>query len=216
MRHDGGVSLRSPRTRPRRPSIVVCTALVVPLWLAACATSGPEPDEVLTPDGGNGAGCAALVGRYVDSARSQSADGRWVEPVRPRGLAQVLELDPDTGASVPLEERAVEILHVVGDRYSLSLGKTTVPDAVSLWDTPARCVGSELQLQTASRYDSTDGVHVTRQKMQVTLYGDGEDGLILRRTVSERALGLLDLRRGGDGGVERYRFPRLEGRPPAR
>ncbi len=84
---------------------------------------------------------------------------------------------------------------------------------MSLWDTPATCTGSQLQLQTASRYESADGVHVTRQKMKVTIYGDADGTLIVRRNSSERAIGLLDLRRGGSGNVERYRFAKFEGRP---
>lgn len=191
--------------------IVALTALTLPLALGACASSPAEP-EPGPARAGDGAGCAALVGRYVDSGRPEAPEGEVSASLRSETLAEVLELDPSTGASVPVTERAVEVLHVAGDRYSLSIGKTTQPDAVSLWDTPATCVGAELQLHPASRYESADGVHVTRQKMKVAIYGDADGALIVRRTLSERAIGLLDLRRGG-GAVERYRFIRLEGRP---
>jgi hypothetical protein len=217
MRHDSGVRPRFHPTPARKPHLRGLAALALPLLISACASAPADPDAALTDDvgvSGDGAGCRALIGRYVDAAQTQSAEGRWIDATRPEGLTQILGLDPDTGASVPLDERAVEILHVAGDRYSLSLGKMTVPDAVSLWDTPARCVGSALQLQTASRYESSDGVHVTRQKMRVTLVGE-EDALVLRRALSERAIGLLDLRPGA-GNVERYRFPRFEGRPANR
>ena len=212
MRHDSVVDPGSPPPPAPNPLLRRAVALALPLLLCACASTPADPDDAAIT--GNGIGCAALVGRYVDAAQTESAEGRWTDATRPEGLAEILGLDPDTGASVPLDERAVEILHVAGDRYSLSLGKMTAPDAVSLWDTPARCVGSGLQLQTASRYESTDGVHVTRQKMRVVLVGEG-DALVLRRALSERAIGLLDLRPGG-GNVERYRFPRFEGRPAKR
>jgi len=212
MRHDSGtVTLRNPNRRLRRAPAcrVLAAGTALTLLVTACA-SAPAPDLA---DTGDGAGCKALVGRYVDAARGQPPEGRPPETARAESLVDILGLDPSTGASVPRDERAVEVLHVVGDRYSLSLGKTTLPDAVSLWDTPARCIGTELQLQSASRYESTDGVHVTRQKMKVALYGDADSTLILRRTLSQRAIGLLDVRPGGGGDVELYRFARFEGRP---
>jgi hypothetical protein len=211
MRHDS-------HTVTFRPlAAAVLTALGLPLALGACASAplDPEVDPAANAagPGSDGAGCRVLVGRYVDAGRPDTPEGRGPAPVRTETLAEVLGLDPSTGASVPVDERAVEVLHVAGDRYSLSIGKTTQPDAVSLWDTPATCAGSELQLQTASRYESADGVHVTRQKMKVTIYADADGTLVVRRALSERAIGLIDLRRGGNGNVDRFRFARLEGRP---
>ena len=209
MRHDSGIVTSRPL------AAAVLTALGLPLALGACASAplDPEADGVAIAPGSDGAGCRVLVGRYVDAGRPDTPDGRGPAPVRTQTLTEVLGLDPSTGASVPVDERAVEVLHVAGDRYSLSIAKTTQPDAVSLWDTPAACSGSELQLQTASRYESADGVHVTRQKMKVTIYADADGTLVVRRALSERAIGLIDLRPGGNGNVERYRFARLEGRP---
>jgi hypothetical protein len=164
----------------------------------------------------DGSGCRSLVGRYVDAAREEGAGARTGDTVRTRTLGQVLDLDPSTGASVPDAERAVEVLQVAADRYSLSLSKTTLPDAVVVWDAAAQCVGDTLRLQSASRYQSSDGVHVTRQKLSVALYGDADSSLILRRDLRQRALGLIDLRSGGGQDIETWRFHRLEGRPGAR
>lgn len=192
-----------------------CTALLAPLAFAAagCVSSAPPASDGPVTTTNDGSGCRTLVGRYVDAGRPEGVAAGPVAAPRPRPLGQVLELDAATGASVPDAERAVEVLHVAGDRYSLSLAKTTQPDAIVLWDTPATCEGDVLRLPTVSRYDSADGVHVTRLRMSISLYADADSSLILRRDERARAVALIDIRRGGGKDVETFRFPRLEDRP---
>jgi hypothetical protein len=175
----------------------------------------PRAGPSVTPQN-DGSGCRSLVGRYVDAGRPEGAAPGAGIPGRHRTLSQVLDLDPSTGASVPEEERAVEVLHVAADRYSLSIAKTTQPDAIVLWDTPASCDGDVLRLPTISRYESADGVHATRLKMSISLYADADSSLIVRRDERARAVALIDIRRGGSKDSETYRFPRLDGRPAAR
>ena len=203
MREDEGIVPRPSRCA------VICGLI---LALAGCASSPPDEDAPVTT-ASDGSGCRALVGRYADAGRPEGAAAREGDAPPRRTLSQVLELDPSTGASVPQDERAVEILHVAGARYSLSLAKTTQPDAIVLWDTPASCEGDVLRLPTVSRYESTDGVHATRLKMSISLYADADSSLILRRDQRERAVALIDIRRGGGKDVETFRFPRLEDHP---
>ena len=164
------------------------------LGQAACV--GPRaPPEAGGPVPAGG--CAATVGRYGDAGQGGTG--------REQPLAEILGLDPATVAAVPAAERAVEVRHVERDRYVLAIAKITPPDAIDLWDVGARCVDGELRFETRSRYESADGEHVTRQQLRFGLIADADGSLVVRRQLRERALGLLDLRRGGDP-LDYFRF----------
>ncbi|RYZ67182.1 MAG: hypothetical protein EOP08_03330 [Proteobacteria bacterium] len=185
---------------PFRP-LVLLPALAGAL-LAACGSLPSEPfdDGPATITARNdGSGCQSMVARYLDRGTADSGKGETFD--------EVFGLDPDTVALVPVEERAVEVRHEAGEHYVLAVVKTTPPDIVDLFAVDAACEGDTLRFETRSRYESVDGVHVRRQQLRYTLIADADGTLVVRRQLRERALGLVDLKRGGDP-LDTYRFAR--------
>ena len=189
-------------TYPCLPALVAAVAGAV---LSACASVPPDElgGDAATPvaiDARNdGSGCQGIVARYVDRGASEAG--------RPAGLADVLNLDPDTVDSVPEGERVVEVRHVAGSGYVVAIAKSTPPDTVDLFAVDAECERDTLRFETRSRYESYDGVHVRRQQLRYTIIADADGTLVVRRQLRERALGLIDLKRGGDP-LDTFRFPR--------
>lgn len=197
-----GIGDHSRTVLPNCLRALLLAALAGPV-VTGCVSAPPEDarvDAVGAIDPRNdGSGCQSLVARYADRGTGETG--------RSETLAEVLGLDPDTVAAVPAAERAIDLRHVAGDRYVLAIAKITPPDTVDLFAVDAGCERDELRFETRTRYESDDGVHVRRQQLRYVLIADADGTLVLRRQLRERALGLIEFRRGGDP-LDTFRFPR--------
>ena len=85
-----------------------------------------------------------------------------------------------------------------GRGYGLGIERRDAPPTdTAVWEILARCDGGELRFETKASYRSADGSHVTRQQIRLVAYGDEDGTLIVERAFRQRALGLVDVRRGG-------------------
>lgn len=174
----------------------------LPLAVAGCASSGGAADSA--------ASCQGLVGRYADAGEPQVRDLADPTGRGPRSESLVELVDADLAElGIPAEDRVLVVRHV-GTGYGLGIERRDAPPTdTAVWEILARCDGGELRFETKASYRSADGSHVTRQQIRLVAYGDEDGTLIVERAFRQRALGLVDVRRGGQR-EQYFRFAPLD------
>ncbi|MET0293027.1 MAG: hypothetical protein ABW136_11755 [Steroidobacteraceae bacterium] len=173
------------------PFVRLLGIAVLPWILTGCASSGLAREGA--PD------CQALVGKYDDGGRIEGVES-------PESLASLLDLDTSLLEGSGNADWVVAVRRSSAGAYYLGIERKDAPPTDSaVWETPVRCVADELQFDTKARYQSPDGVRVTRQQLKLALYSDEDGTLILQREFKVRSLGLVDVRSGGPR-AQYYRF----------